>query len=117
MDENLTISKEKLEELQPQIEVWKEKHGKVGVLQVELDDGRSFEGIFRVPTQQDTKLAMRKELDASESNRELCRLTVLYPEPLELNTIFAAEWGIAVPLAKKLLDWSNVTKEATIKKL
>jgi hypothetical protein len=111
------LTKKQFDELAPQIESWKEQHREVRALSVELDDGKTFEGIFRCPTQADLKLAMRKELSEMDSNKELCRMTVLYPEPVTFNTVMTDYWGISIPLAKKLLEWSNVTKEASIKKL
>ncbi|MCL2154041.1 MAG: hypothetical protein FWH53_00095 [Leptospirales bacterium] len=111
------LTDKKLTELEADINSWKEKYGDINIISIELDDGEEFQGIFRLPTERDIKLAMRKELSNMESNRELIRITVLYPEVTIFSQILKKYWGIATPIANRLIELCHVSKEAKIKKL
>ncbi|TAL31589.1 MAG: hypothetical protein EPN93_17490 [Spirochaetes bacterium] len=110
----------KLAELQSRIDGWKAKFGdQGGIRSIEVPDeeGDDFSGIFRVPTKDDLERSSRKELSNMESDTQLCMLCVLYPEPEVLQGIFRKSWGLCVPISKKLLQLSKVTREARAKKL
>lgn len=106
-----------LEELQPKIDEWKVKHKQVHQISVPLEEGVEFQGIFRVPTEADIKSATREGLTAIESSKELSRLTVLYPEPVDFHKILTQYWGLAVPISEQLTSLAQLTKKATVKKL
>ena len=110
----MKLTAEKLNELKPQIEGWKKEHRDVFILQVE-----NFEGIFRLPTKEMmNSLVKGNEARAeSELNDDLLRLCILHPDPIEFDSIMDENWGLAVPLAKKLLEQTGITREARIKKL
>lgn len=105
------------EAISEQIQEWKTKHKNIAELSVELGEGKEFHGIFKVPSEKDVELATRDDLKGREGQKELCRLCVLYPEPLAFNEVTSDYWGIVIPLAEQLLNLANVTKKARIKKL
>lgn len=106
-----------LEELQPKIDEWKLKHKNVHQISVDLEEGVTFNGVFRVPTEADIKSATREGLTAIDSSKELARLTVLYPEPMDFHKILVQYWGLAVPISEQLTQLAQLTKKATVKKL
>ena len=110
----MKLTKEKLKELKPQIEAWKKEHGDIFIISVDR-----FNGIFRIPTKEMMN-SLVKSNDGrveSELNDELLRQCVLYPEPLEFDCVLDEHWGLAIPLAKKLLEQTGITREANVKKL
>ena len=109
----MKLTKEKLKEMKPQMEAWKKSHGAIFIISV-----ANFDGIFRIPTKEMmTSLVKSNDGRAeSELNDELLRQCVLYPEPLEFDHVLDEHWGFAVPLAKKLLEQTGITREARIKK-
>lgn len=106
-----------LEALQPKIDEWKLKHKNVHQISLNLGEGVTFNGVFRVPTEADIKSATREGLSAIDSSKELARLTVLYPEPMEFHKILVQYWGLAVPISEQLTGLAQLTKKATVKKL
>ena len=110
----MKLTEEKLKELKPKIESWKKEYKDVFMLSVE-----GFEGVFRIPTKQMMSSMVKGSTDKPEAemNEELLRLCVLHPEPIEFDQILNENWGLAIPLAKKLLEQTGITREANIKKL
>lgn len=106
-----------LEELQPKIDEWKVKHKQVHQITVDLEEDIQFNGIFRVPTEADIKSCTREGLSGVDSSKELARLTVLYPEPMDFHKILVQYWGLAVPISEQLTQLAQLTKKATVKKL
>ncbi len=114
------LSDAKLKELAQRIEDWKNQYedaGGVRLIEVPGDEGDDFSGIFRIPTREDLERSSRKDMTEMQSNVQLCMLTVLYPEPTVFQAVLQRSWGLSVPLAKKLLELSRVTREARAKKL
>ena len=110
----ITNEKKKLKEMKPQVEAWKREYRDVFMISVD-----KFDGVFRMPTKQMINSLIKGNADRSEAdlNDEFLRLCVLYPEPVEFDQLLNDNWGLAVPLAKKLLEQTGITREANIKKL
>ncbi|HNX58371.1 MAG TPA: hypothetical protein PKK43_04690 [Spirochaetota bacterium] len=111
------LTAKKLEELAPEIQKWKDEGKDLRVITVDLGEDGEFEGIFKVPSEADVKIASRDGLKEVESNKELCRMTVLYPDPIIFSDILTKFWGISTPISKELVSACHITKQARVKKL
>lgn len=105
-----------IDDLREQIEAWKKKYGSVHHVTAAFGD-QEFNGVFRVPDEKDLESARREELKGLEQNRELCRRTVLYPEPMAFNDLVMKNWAFCTPISEKLLELTNLTTKAKVKKL
>lgn len=115
------LDEETLNALEPQIAIWKKQYeAKGGIRLIEVDgeeEDELFQGIFKVPEKFDLEAATKDGLSDMESNEQLCRLCVLYPDPLLFQEILDKNFGLVTPITKKLLKISRVTTEARAKKL
>lgn len=100
-------------DLLPKIENWKQLYPEVIMIKLSQDE---FDGIFRVPTLEDIKLANSVQNDI-DKNRQLVLSCLLYPEPEVFEQLLQKRAGIITPIATKLIEACGVTQEATIKKL
>ncbi len=100
-------------ELLPKIENWKQRYPEVIMISLARDE---FDGIFRVPTLDDIKLANSAQNDI-DKNKQLVLSCILYPEPDVFNALLAKRGGIITPIATQLIDACGVTQEAYVKKL
>ena len=114
------LTEENIQNMSSEIDAWKEKY-RDRILLIEVP-GTSvcpvFNGIFRIPTKMEMEsLSRKKDLSGIDSDIELARLCVLYPEPITFNMLLNANWGIATPIAHKLMSESQINAQASIKKL
>jgi len=100
-------------DLLPKIENWKQLYPEIIMISLTRDD---FDGIFRVPTLEDIKLANSAPNDI-DKNRQLCLSCILYPEPDIFEQLLQRRAGIITPIATKLIEACGVTQEAIVKKL
>ncbi len=105
-----------LDELKDKIADWKKKHGDIHEITAAFGD-KEFVGIFRVPNEKDIESAKRDEITGLEGNREICRRTVLYPEPIAFNDLVQKNWAFCTPIAEELIKLTNLTTKAKVKKL
>lgn len=113
-----SLSDDQIKSLSPQIEEWKKKDFEPVIIEVDLGEDGKFEGIFKTPGETEMKLITESDLKGRESDSELSRMCVLYPDIMTFNDIIDKKyWGITTPIAKKLLHLTHVTKEAKVKKL
>lgn len=102
--------------LQADIEQWKKDHGDVHHISTPFGE-HEFNGIFRVPNEKDVDASTRKDLKGIETSREICRRTVLYPDPLKFHELIDRNWAFCMPIADQLIDLTNLTAKAKVKKL
>jgi hypothetical protein len=106
--------------LEPDIERWKEKYDKSGgihLLDVTPDEGAPFNGIFRLFNQAELENSSKAKKSDFALGRVLLRKCVLYPSPDVLDDILDRDFGLTVPLLKRLTELRKITLEATAKKL
>ena len=116
------LTEDDIENMSEQIDKWKEKY-KGQILLIEVP-GTSvcpdFNGIFRIPTKAEVSELNRKTRENNtgiESDAEIARLCVLHPEPITFSMILSKNWGVASPIAQKLISECQVNAQAKIKKL
>lgn len=102
--------------LQADIEQWKQEHGDVHHISTPFGE-HEFNGIFRVPNEKDVDASTRKDLKGIETSREICRRTVLYPDPLKFHELIDRNWAFCQPIADQLIELTNLTAKAKVKKL
>ncbi|MBN8220688.1 MAG: hypothetical protein J0L53_07170 [Spirochaetes bacterium] len=105
-----------MKSLEAEIEQWKKDYGEIHAISVPFGE-HEFNGIFRVPNEKDVESSQRKELSGLESNREFCRRTVLYPNPMQFHDLVQRNWAFCTPIAEKLIELTNLTAKAKVKKL
>ncbi len=116
------LTEEDIENMSEQIDKWKEKY-KDKILLIEVPATSvypAFNGIFRIPTKAEVSELNKKTRENNtgfESDADLARLCVLYPEPITFNMLIGKNWGVASPIAQKLIVECQVNAQAKIKKL
>lgn len=105
-----------VKQLQADIEQWKKDHGDVHHISVPFGE-HEFNGVFRVPGEKDINAATRGDIKGIETARELCRRTVLYPDPIKFHDLIDRNWAFCQPIADQLVELTNLTAKAKVKKL